>query len=76
MSSTITFYAPSKFAVQVQNLVKRYGGYFVHNPAGVTHLGVEYSKNAQFKISFEDTVSPEDYKAFNLRTHILNQPWV
>lgn len=68
--TTLTFYAPTKFARYVQLLVMKYGGYFEHNPLFM------FTDKSQFKINFEDIVSADDFKAFHIRTHILNQPWV
>lgn len=67
--TTITFYAPTKFARYVQLLVMKYNGWFVHNPLFM------FTKESQFKISF-DNVPVEDWHAFNIRIYILNQPWV
>lgn len=65
---TMTFFAPSRYAIHVQNLVKKYNGRFVHNP-----IGIGISKDAQFKISFDNS---DKCNKFSARYHILNQPWV
>ena len=62
----VTFYAPSKYARYVQDLVKLYDGRFKGNPCLL-------STRAWFCISFKDS-----YKCnkFMIRVDILNQPWV
>ena len=65
--TTLTFYAPTRFARYVQNLVKKYDGRFVHNPLDM------FQGDSQFKISFEDIVNCNKFTA---RYYILNQPFV
>lgn len=66
MTTTVTFYAPSKFARYVQDNVKRYDGRFVRNPNLTLDRG-------WFEVSFEDS---SNYNKFMVRTDILNEPWV
>ncbi len=62
----VTFYAPTKFARKVQDLVKKYDGRFKGNP----YLGLE---RTWFEVSFEDS---DNYNKFGRRVDIFNQPWV
>jgi len=65
----ITFYAPSKFARQIQLFVIKYDGYFVENPMFL------FSKEAQFKIGFDHNNATNSRKFMN-KIDILKQPYV
>ena len=70
---TVTFYAPTKHARKIQDLVKLFDGYFDRNEfpqLGYTELNID---NTEFKISFDGDNCDERYRKFSIRTDIINQ---
>lgn len=58
----MSFNAKSRNAVHIQNVVKRYGGYFEHNPIGLD------GKIARFSVVYE---SPH----MDIMISIIQQPY-